>query len=360
VKFLTELYKWLNNTIKPPSAFSWQTLMLLSVFSFYMSVLSTPGFVKEILIDFGWVFLIFGVYWATYTAKFLRIGYNEKEKKDGFTLSPWIVAALVSIFIFGILPDQILYGYIRRGISADALIYWPVISAVIYSLPDFLKGKEEGGVTLKKPTLQQRQNLVVLFGTQLLLSSWFQFNFLLQDWVVQYPSMLADDFGKSAFVVKRTIDNDLAPPTRGIDILEKMEGKLKNTLDRKTWPQIERLLLPEERNKWIKSLEAQTKKEFPPNPEENLWTVTHKISSQKSGTGYNLDLKASWQGPRSEVKNNFLTKTCQISQVFPPRTPATKPLNTKPASNQTPLSVFKCQPAKGWGTKKPNVPTKKA
>jgi len=320
-----------------------------------MSVLATRGFVKEILIDFGWIFVIFGVYWATHNAIFLRIGYDAKEKKDGFTLGPWITGALVSIYLFGVLQDQILYGFVKSGISPEALIFWPVISAVIAALPDFLKEKEEGGVTFKKPALQQRQNLVVLFGTQLLLSCWFQFNFLLQYWVVQYPSMLSDDFRQSAFVVKRI--SNVSAPTRGIDILNKMEGKLTKQLDRKTWPQIERLLLPEERNKWLKTLEDQTKKELAQIPEDNLWTVAHNVSSKKSG--YNLELQAIWQGPRSQVKNKFLTKTCQISQVFPKRTPATKPLNTKPASTQTPFSTFKCQPTKGWGIDKPIIADKK-
>lgn len=320
-----------------------------------MSVLTTRGFVKEILIDFGWIFLILGVYWATYTAIFLRIGYSEKDKKDGFTLSPWITGALVSIYIFEILRDQIIYGSVRSGISPEALIYWPVISAVIASLPDFLKEKPEGGTTFKKPSLQQRQNLVIIFGTQLLLSCWFQFNFLLQDWVVQYPSMLANDFRQSAFVVKRV--SDVSPPSRGIDILEKMEGKLKTQLDRKSWPQIERLLLPEERNKWLKILEVQTKEELAQSPENNLWNVAHNISAKKPG--YNLELQAIWQGPRSEVKNQFLTKNCQVSQVFPKRTPATKPLSTKPASTQTPLSSVKCEPTKGWGMEKQNAGQKK-
>lgn len=320
-----------------------------------MSVLAKQGFVKEILIDFGWIFVILGVYWATYTAIFLRVDYDAKEKKDGFTFGPWITGVLVSIYLFGILRDQLLYGSVKSGISAEALIYWPLISAVISALPDFLKEKEEGGVTFKKPGLQQRQNLVILFGTQLLLSCWFQFNFLLQNWVVQYPSMLSDDFRQSAFVVKHTFNQ--VPPTRGIDILDKMEGKLKNQLDRKTWPQIERLLLPEERNKWLKTLEAQTKKELAQSPEDNLWTVAHNVTSKKSG--YNLELQAIWQGPRSEVKNKFLTKSCEINQVFPQRTPATKPLNTKPAPTQTPLSSVKCQPTKGWGIDKPSAGKKK-
>jgi hypothetical protein len=340
VKFFLNIYEWLQKNAKPPSAFSWETLILLSFFSWYMTVLASADSVKYLLNNLGWIFLIFGVYWATTSAHQLRVGYKFPTN-PGFPLSPWITGALVSIYLFGGAVFEV-----RR----EALIYWPIISAVIALLPDFLKETPNGGMTLKKPPLDNRQNLVVLFGTQLLLSCWFQFHFLVQDWLVQYPSLLADDVQNSAFVVK------FNPPTsqtstRGVNILESMEARLKERLDGKPWSEIERSLLPEERAKLINTVEDQVKQQNSPILEDGLWQVKSGVSTRKSG--YNLGLKAIYQGPRAQSTPYSLDKACQITQVFPRRSAATKPINAKQSSPGTPISRFNCGGVKGWGVNNP-------
>ncbi len=331
MKLLLSIYDWLQKNVRPPSAFSWQTVILLSVFSYYMAVLAT-GFVENLLVNFGWIFLIWGVFWGTTSANQLRIGYSEKERKDGFPLSPWITGALVSIYIFG--GDT---GEVRR----EALIYWPVISAAIAALPDFW-GE---GFSFKKPPLQKRQNLIVLFGTQILLSCWFQFYFVIQDWVVQYPSLLADDFHKSAFVVKRAAATPVTP--RGALLLDSMEPKLRDQLNARPWSEVERLLLPEQRQKLLNTLAKQTKQQMSSLEEDSLWQVTSDVST--SGSGYNLELRANWKGPRSGLQEKSMTKPCQITQAYPPTTGETKPINTQQESPSRPVSRVVCQPVKGWG-----------
>lgn len=340
MKFFLNIYEWLQKKVRPPSAFSWETLILLSLFSYYMAFLASTRFLEDLLLNFGWIFLILGVYWGTTAANQFRVGYNPKANKDGFPLSPWITGALLSVYLFGGNT-----GEIRR----EALIYWPTISAAIAALPDFLGQDKDGVLTLKRPLLHKRQNLIVLFGTQLLLSCWFQFNFLIQDWLVQYPVLRADDFKNSAFVVAKKPE-PLDPP-RGAEILNSMESQLRAQLNSKPWPQVERSLLPEERTKLINTIEKQTKQQLAPLGEDRLWRVTSAVSTRKSG--YNLDLRALWQGPRAKLQENVITKSCQITQAFPRRGAATKPINTRQASSGTPISRFKCDPVKGWGIEQP-------
>lgn len=338
MKLFLNIYEWLQKNARPPSAFSWETLILLSVFSAYMAFLASPGFLKDILRNFGWIFLILGVHWGTMSANQLRVGYKYPTN-PGFPLSPWITGALVSHYIFDVLGDT-------GDISRDAFIYWPTISAAIAALPDFLGENPDGGLTFKKAPLNKRQNLVVLFGTQLLLSCWFQFHFSVQDWLAQYPSLLADDFRQSAFVEKVGGPSRLENP-RGAMILNSIEPRLRDRLNGKPWPQVERSLLKEERIKLIDTIEAQAMQEVTPLEEDGLWQVNSDVSSRKGG--YNLKLQADWQGPRSQLKSPSVTKSCQITQAFPRRSAATKPINAKQAPSVTPISRFKCDPAKGWG-----------
>ncbi|HEY9892198.1 MAG TPA: DUF5357 family protein [Candidatus Sericytochromatia bacterium] len=336
MKFFLNLYEWVQKNIRPPSAFSWETLILLSVFSYYMAMLAQTRLLEDLLTNFGWIFLILGVHWWTTSANQLRIGYKPAEGKDGFPLSPWITGALVSLYLFGGGT-----GDIRR----EALIYWPSISAVIAAMPDFLGETSDGGLILKKAPVNKRQNLVVLFGTQFLLSCWLQFNFVIQDWLVQYPSLVFDDVRQSAFVVKSQAASSARP--RGAVILEAMEPRLREQLEAKPWSEVERLLLKEERISLVNTLQKQATKQVSPIDEDELWQVSSDVSSAKSG--YNLDLLANWQGPRAQAKENSLVKSCQITRVSPRRSAATKPINTKQRSPGTPISRVKCEPVKGWG-----------
>ncbi len=341
MKLLIDIYDWLQKNVRPPSAFSWQTLILLSLFSYYMAFLATE-YVSYLLINFAWIFLILGVFWGTTTANQFRVGYDEKAKKDGFPLSPWITGALVSIYIFG--------GY-EGEITRETIIYWPVISAVIASIPDFLGENEAGGLKLKAAPLQKRQNLVVLFGTQLLLSCWFQFTFVVQDWLVQYPSLMADDFQQSAFVMKQQSATSTMP--RGGLILNAMEPKLVQQLGSRPWSEVERLLLKEERAKLINTIAAQTKQQLQSVEEDELWQVTSGVSSRASG--YNLELEAIWEGPHAKPQKYSVVKPCQITQVYPTTNARTAPSNGQPVQPSEPTSQVECEPLRGWGIGDPII-----
>ncbi|HEY9668909.1 MAG TPA: DUF5357 family protein [Coleofasciculaceae cyanobacterium] len=339
MQFLLNIYTWLRTKVSLPSAFSWETLIVLALFSYYMSILAS-SWVKELLVNFGWIFLILGVFWGTTASNQLRIGYKTPAQ-PGFPLSPWITGALVSIYIFGVLLDN------ETGeISREILVYWPVISGIIALIPDYV-GDE---LKLKFPPPEKRLQEVLLLSSQVLISCWFQFHFVVQDYVAQYPSLIVDDFRKSAFVVKW--DAPLySPLPRGAAILDAMTNDLRNQLDTRSWSVLERLLLQDERQRLIETTAAQAKQRLSPVQEDELWVITSNVSSR--GSGYNLDLQAMWQGPRSNDQPYTVTKSCQITQINRGFNPANKPLNTNPSTTPTAISRFDCQPVKGWGVEEP-------
>lgn len=343
MKYLLTLYNWLRKEVRLPSAFSWQTLIVLSVFSYYMAILAN-GWVRNFVVNFGWIFLILGVFWGTTASNQLRIGYKTPAQ-PGVPLSPWITGALVSIYIFGFLADD------QTGeISRNMLIYWPIISAIIAVIPDYVGS----GLKVKVPPPEKRKNQFLLFASQILLSCWFQFHFLIQDYVAQYPTMVADDFRKSAFVVKW--EAPLSSPTpRGAAILDAMGIQLKETLDARRWSDVERVLLPQELKNLINTTQKQVKERLSPVLEDDLWEVSlagGKATARDSG-GYNLPLQAIWRGPRSTNQPYSVTKNCQIVQISPPANAATKALNTPPNAPPAPVSRFQCQEVKGWGVDQP-------
>ncbi|MBC7514923.1 MAG: DUF5357 family protein, partial [Alkalinema sp. FL-bin-369] len=89
--------------LTPPQSASWQTLMLLSLFSVFIASFLTPmpqGFVSS----WGWFFLITSVWWFVY----------QKDVKNSLTFNsifckifvgPWIVSTLICFALFGIWVD---------------------------------------------------------------------------------------------------------------------------------------------------------------------------------------------------------------------------------------------------------------
>ncbi|NEP60073.1 MAG: DUF5357 domain-containing protein [Symploca sp. SIO2G7] len=329
------LLKWIVNLIQaaisifiPSTPFSYQTLFLLSLFSYFMSQLA-DGIIRKLLLSLVGIFLILGVYWATTANKELWIYRDQKSKpkKDGLPLSPWITGAILCAYLFVTLPMLLLDRIPELGGKA-ALVAWPIISVIIAAAPYFMK-LEKDELRAKAPSPRMRQNLVILFGFNILVSCWFQFYFLIQNWLTQYPSLLADNFTQSAFVI------NVAPTqlrqTRGVAILEAMELPLKEQLDGKLWSEVEKLLLPEERDKWLTTVAEEAKTKLSPVKEDRLWTVKSNASSRDSG--YNLELQAIWQGPHSQPETSYPEqKSCQITPVYP-QTVAT--------------TSVKCEPVKG-------------
>lgn len=305
-QFLESLRKFLT----PPSAYSWQTLISLSFFSWLMSFLATE-LVQNFISCMGWIFLIFGVSWAT---------TENPIKIWGIPIGPWITGALVCIFIFGVWTGEV---------PPAAWVSWPIISAILASLRDFITDE----LRFKVPPPVSRQKLVILFGCNLLVSCWIQFHFLIQDWLRQYPSLLADDLRGSTFITQ--LSPQSAQRTTGASVLDSMGTQLQAQLENQPWSNVERWLLEIEKNLNVLKEKATTK--LPRLEEDIWWSYTYQILSQ--GSGYDLQLQAVWQGPRSQPQEYALRKSCQITQVY-------QQTNSSSDTTSEPIAVGRvsCQP----------------
>lgn len=325
MELFLRIYKSIRDAILSPTAFSWQTFILLSAFSGYMSFLAT-GFAQELIAGFGWIFLILGVNWGT-TENAIRIG--------DIYLSPWITGALVSV----------VFGQLTGEVFSEALVFWPPISAVIAALPLFFSFSE-GKTKFTMPKSDDRQKLVILFGTQFLLSCWFQFYFVIQNWLDQYPTMLIDDFTRSAFVVRVSDRNEQELP-RGALMLNLMAPQLEQALEDKPWSQVERWLLREERPARIEAIAQEVKQGIAPLEEDSLWQLTSDISS--SDSGYILELQAVWNGPRSQRDPYVISKPCQINQVLLQPDAAVDPVDAQLSPPPEAIGEVECGAVTGWG-----------
>lgn len=284
---LKEIWKRLQE-IKP---YSWETLLLLSIFSWLISLLLENPFLKDVLAVFGWLFLIFGVGWALADNKLPIPGLPVKY-------GPWITGALTTVFLF---QTQIL-----NEQYSTALIAYPLISAIIAALPAFIAP----GPTFKTPDVAGRQSIVVIVLVGSLISCWIQFYYVLQGWLADYPSLLADSFARSNFVVR--LDSDAINPPKGILILNSAEAILQEQLGNRPLAAVERWLLNIDNE--VAQLEFQVKSSIAHLDESQFWHLRATIPP--GSPDYTLRLEAIWQGPSSQLGGYTLEKTCRIGQVY--------------------------------------------
>jgi hypothetical protein len=289
---------------KPPHWFSWQTLILLSLYSWGMSllnsVLSDTEFVQDFLATMGWIFLTLGVGWALADVKFEFLGLTIYP-------GPWITGALTCTFLFEGVRDEF---------PALSFVSWPLISAAIAAVPKFLKR----GPEFKVPDAKGRQELVILFLVSIILSCWFSFHFLLQDWLGDYPSILADRFDKSAFVIN-TARRLRVSDSRGVLILNLAETIVIDQLEGRSLAETELWLFNVESR--VADIETQILQRISSLEENVLWSLEGSVSGD--APRYTLDLRSVWQGPSSYPEGYFLQKSCLITQQLVQNRPAASP-----------------------------------
>lgn len=287
------------NQLKPPQAFSWQTLVLLSVFSWCLSFLTETNFVEEVLAWMGWFFLTFGIAWGLWGTK-LNIFFGWYIRP-----SPWVSGAMVCLLLFRGAEDNEALPF------PLALTIWPLVSAAIAITPRLFPY-----LTFKLPNPDLRQELTILFLVSLLMSCWFRFHFLLQDWIVRYPSILADDLNQSGFMIR--VDNDEPlPEPQGIELLNELHDLLQQSLAGQPWPVAERWLLDRDEN--IRAFEAQVHRNQTRLEEDMHWRFQSLVPTQQPRSNeYILDLRAIWNGPASRPGGYFLQRTCRVRQVADP------------------------------------------
>ncbi len=314
LSFFVGIYEGIIKLLTPPKAYSWQTFIYLSVFSWTLSFLAV-GYVKSIIAFLGWLFLIAGTAWYT-TDDPLRVPGTFMP------VGAVITGFLVSVFAFGNSTDVI---------TARTIVLWPTISAIITALPDFIEGTDTK-TTAKLPKPEVREKVIVLVASCMVISCWIQFYFVMDNWLTQYPSLLTDNFERSTFVVRMvapeiavepatetetqpetTVKQEVQKiPENGVAILDELQIRVEKQLNKSPWSQVERWLL--DATKEVGNLGNQViEQKLGQYEERKLWRVDARVANIKSG--YRLDLLSVWMGPSSNPQGYYLQKSCRVEPI---------------------------------------------
>ncbi len=336
------VYERIRMILVPPRAYSWQTLIYLSVFSWIMSSLSEAP-IKGIIAFFGWFFLIAGTSWYTTDQPLLVPGTN-------MPVGAVITGFLISVFAFGHEQDVL---------TTRTIVLWPSIAAIMTAIPEFFEGS---GIDVKRqlPKAEIRQRIIVLVACSLILSCWLQLYFTVDKWARQYPSIQADKMVRSTFVIRTEPKKDF--PENGALILNRLQPRVEEQLNNRVWSEVERWLIeaPLRKdalgnlsgrvntlgNEVIQNLSKQSGKKVnnvePQRIEEwQLWNVDARVSNQKDG-GYKLDLLSIWNGPISNSQGSYLSQSCQIDPISIPANVGT--VNIKKPGEKILVAEIKCEP----------------
>ena len=183
---------------------------------------------------------------------------------------------------------------------------WPLVSFAVVALPFLLSWD----LNIKNPPPQVRQQLALLFCLSLLFSSWFQFYFRIQTWVQDYPSLVADSVDSSAFVYR--VPGQTVALSAGVTHLSVAEAMLKDEVDGKPWPAVERWLLNLEGQRAAMQQQVRRQMGLNPSLEDSLWRLDFQPLT--NGNGYILKLWAIWSGPAAE-SGYYLEKSCLLMPV---------------------------------------------
>ncbi|NJM68796.1 MAG: DUF5357 domain-containing protein [Scytonema sp. RU_4_4] len=309
---LESIYERIKKILIPPKAYSWQTLIYLSLFSWLMSSLS-GGIIKDLIAFCGWLFLIFGTAWYT-TDNPLYIPATNMP------IGAVITGFLVSVFAFG---------YEENVFTPRTIVLWPTISAIITAIPEFFEGTGTEAKT-QIPKIEERQKILVLVGSCMVISCWLQFYFVTENWLNEYPSLLVDNYQGSAFVMK-TLSTDEVPKN-GVLILEKLAPQVEAQIAGQPWSQVEQWLI--NAGQKVGSLGNQVIQvnlaEF---EEKSLWRVEPRVSGVKDA--YKLDLLSIWGGPSSNPRGYYLVKSCRVDPVLASGSPSSQTVRKTEDRNTT-------------------------
>lgn len=312
-----------RDLVTPKQYFSWQTILMLSLFSWVMAFIAEQTLATNLTVQLlstgSWIFLTVAIWWAL---------ANNPVQIWNISLSAWITGAVICVFLFAPWTDQRLEW---------AIVLWPILSAAIAAFPNFMNWKLEWQL----PMPHIRQTLVLMLLVNLLLSSWFLFYFRLQSWFTDYPSLRVESLDRSHFVYH--FDTNQVRFSQGVPLLDSAADILAKELDGAPWPRAERWLLNIDGG--IKSLANNVELIAP--TESIFWSLDAPRPISES-SGYALKLRANWLGPTAEQKGYYLEKTCTIM-------PRSQPQVTNPdqpsaiAQDLTPIARVNC--AKGANRK---------
>jgi Family of unknown function (DUF5357) len=331
-----------RSQFKNVQPFSGTTALLLGLFSWFVYLLIREPAVKELVAITGWFFIIVGTDWVLFRK---TVGIPLLELKVAY--GPWVTGALISA---GLLS----YDFLVTDFPA-ALVSWPIFSGIVAAIPFLLKTGPQVK-QYKDFLLFERQYLVNLALISVLLSCWFQFHFILDDLLQQYPSLLADrNITNSAFVVR----TNQPPVTKGVTIVDTAEAMIREELRRgelrgRSWADGQRLLLnvqtdtsPIRPRTMAPVIADKVFGNTPGAAEAPLWfynaqfygsNTDNSPGSQSSQYG-SLVLQAIWRGPSSYANGYRIEKNCLI-----PRDPPVRPIRGLERPKELSFYLLDCQP----------------
>ncbi|MEL7334405.1 MAG: DUF5357 family protein [Cyanobacteria bacterium J06560_2] len=298
-EIIQDLNKQARALLVPKAYFTPQTLLLLSLFSLLIAAAleytAGAGFPAiRLLTNFSWIFFTVSVWWSLSRVKNLTI--------YGFKIYPWIVGALLCTFWF--------HPWRNEDRLSWAISSWPLISTGVMALPIFVSWD----LKLKKLNDKTKKSLITTLLVNLLLSSWIVFHFKVQDWVLNYPSLLFSNTQDSQFIYDFTPERERS--SQGGVLLERMAEDIFRDLTDQPWYQAERWLYtrkPRLETLFQDSLDALD------SPAEKVFWQLDVAEPRQVDEAYWLDLKATWTGPVRYEGEFYLDKSCKIFPVDRPR-----------------------------------------
>lgn len=286
-KRILEINKVIKNVLIPPQINHWKTPLLISLLFWITSGLTVEDQeLRDFFAIFSWLFLTISLGWRTTQKPFII---------QGISLSPWVVATLICLLIAENLSPNLQY---------LALVIWPVLSICLAVMIHFFIT----GAKLEPSPPFVRPVFLILILSQVLLSCLLEFHFIIQNWLTQYPSLLAEDFSRSGFVI------NFAQPSltrsRGIIIINLMEQQLRAKTNNKPWVLVEEWLINV--NNGRVPLGEEAFKKLSKLPENPKWELRTEIVQGQSL--YRIQLLAKWQGPSSFTGGYTLSKTCEVTK----------------------------------------------
>ena len=295
-----DINKQARELLVPKTYLSWQTLILLSAFSLLVAGLleyiaapdleASDILLIRILTTLSWTFFTVAIWWWLSTLKNLKI--------YGFSIYPWLVGVVLCCFFF------------RPWRSEDrlqlAVSSWPMISVGVMALPQFI------GWDLERKTLSDnaKKSLITTSLVNLLLTSWMLFHFMVQAWVLDYPSLLLNGVDDSYFVYDFAVERE--DPSQGGVLLERMADDIEREITDLPWYQAERWLYtraPRLEVIFQNSLDALDA------PTEDVFWQLDVAEPRQVDEAYWLDLRANWTGPTVRDREFYLEKSCKIFPV---------------------------------------------
>ncbi|MGJ3249196.1 MAG: DUF5357 family protein [Elainellaceae cyanobacterium] len=332
LKSLDDIGKSIWNFLDPSQAFSWKTLISLSLFSWSAMLIigESPlaaldssnddvqlSPLQHAFFILGWVFLNLGIGWG-----FAKDAQGQKKSKIKIPLlsrefypGAWVTAGVTCFFLFRLWNPEW---------RALALISWPLVAAIYDAI-----AKTISSIVGKKwPEPQVRQDLIISALLHILVSCWLGFYFLVQNWIEEYPPLRSSGSGlqESMFMV------ELDPQPEMLDIAEAV---LRGRLAELPPPEARlRFADPQFIDQFINDVKRQVEQQLPGSQRVLDLEIILPISTNLDTP---LRLQAFWQELESNGASYYLEKECQLYPTIE-TTPQTQ-LSPAQRSN---LTVIQC------------------